>query len=121
MLVDRGKPQPCPFQQSQQGNTFGTEKTPSQTVALPSGSKLAYIEACDNIHTDNPYMSYLEARWSDGTTWSLTSPSKTTDNCKALTIPADRFVVGWTPYVGSYGLISGFYLRFDDGTQWDSK
>jgi len=121
MLVDRGKPQPCRFVQEYQGRADNKLQVSSSTGVLPAGSKLTYIEACDNIHTANPYMSYLKAEWDDGTSWELTSPRKTDSYCKALTIPADRFAVGWTPYQGSYGYISGFYLRFNYGADWDSK
>jgi len=121
MLFDRGKPQPCPYQHKKHGKTHEKDKPFVKTLAKPAGLKLTSIKNCINIHTVNPYLTYLKLTWSDSSTWEVTSSAKTDSYCKTISIPADRFVVGWTPYLGVSDLISGFVLKFDDGTTWNSK
>ena len=66
-------------------------------------------------------MSYLEAKWDDGTEFARTTDRKTDSYCNEITIPSTKIPIGWTPYLGVSGHISGFLLRFDDGSTWDSK
>jgi len=66
-------------------------------------------------------MSYLEAEWDDGSKFARATDKKTDSYCNEITIPSTKTPIGWTPYRGISGYISGFLLRFDDDSEWDSK
>jgi len=82
---------------------------------------MSYIASCVDIHSSNPYMSYLAASFTDGNNFARTTGYNSWDYCRGKTIAANVHPIGWRPYLGASSHISGFYLYFDDWTSWDSK